>query len=386
MPALNDAHCHFFSTPFFAALGRQLKSVDAPPATRTITLAEGVTVKDLADKLDLRVKDVLARLLMKRLMLTINSTLDAETATAIAREFGAEVRLRGFGENPTNIDVLAAADERAPQDTTLERLGWDAPGTAEALADRWVSELDRAGVARAVMMASVPGDAESVAAAVKRHPRRLVGFFMVDPTQPEATTQTATALDSGGVQGVCLFPAMHRFAIHDDRVRILFDVAAARPGTVMFVHCGVLTVGVRKKLGLPSPFDIRYGNPLDLHAIAAAYPAVPVIIPHFGAGLFRETLMVADLCANVRLDTSSSNGWIKYHPGLTLGAVLQQALSVVGVDRLLFGSDSSFFPRGWVKEVFEHQSSALDEIGATKEAREKIFGGNFERLFPLDGM
>ena len=300
---MNDAHCHFFSTPFFAALGRQLKD----------------------------------------------------------------------------------ADERAPHETALAKLGWDAPGTAEALADRWVAELDRAGVARAALIASVPGDAGSVAAAVAHHPRRLVGFFMDDPTQPEAATRTATALDSGGLRGVCLFPAMHRFAIDDDRVRRLFDVAAARPGTVIFVHCGVLTVGVRKKLGLPSPFDIRRGNPLDLHAIAAAYPTVPIIIPHFGAGLFREALMVADLCANVWLDTSSSNGWIKYHPGLTLSAVFQQALSVVGADRLLFGSDSSFFPRGWVKDIFEQQSSALDKIGATAEEREKIFGGNFERLFPLDG-
>ena len=87
----------------------------------------------------------------------------------------------------------------------------------------------------------------------------------------------------------------------------------------MFVHCGVLSVGVRKKLGLPSPFDIRFGNPLDLHAVASSFPSVPVIIPHFGAGLFREALMVADLCPNVLLDTSSSNGWMKYaDPDLTL--------------------------------------------------------------------
>jgi len=54
----------------------------------------------------------------------------------------------------------------------------------------------------------------------------------------------------------------------------------------------------------------------------------------------------------------------------------------VGPDRLLFGSDSSFFPRGWVGEVFERQSSALAQIGASPEVREKIFGGNFDRLFP----
>jgi hypothetical protein len=120
---------------------------------------------------------------------------------------------------------------------------------------------------------------------------------------------------------------------------------------------------VRKKLGLPSPFDIRLGNPLDLHAIALSYPQMPIIIPHFGAGLFREALMVADLCPNVLLDTSSSNGWIKY-VGLSLPAVFRQALAVVGAERLLFGSDSSFFPRGWVGDVHAHQSAALDEIGA----------------------
>ena len=305
---MNDAHCHFFSTPFFAALGRQLKDADqgTPPGT---------------------------------------------TATA---------------------------------SVALARLGWEAPGTAEALADRWVGELDRAGVARAALIASVPGDARSVADAVARHPRRLVGLFMVDPTQPDAATQAAAALDAGGLRGVCLFPAMHRFAIHDDRVRRLFEVAAARPGTVVFVHCGVLTVGVRGRLGLPSPFEVRHGNPLDLQTVAAAFPMVPIIIPHFGAGLLREALMIADLCGNVLLDTSSSNGWIKYYGGsLTLSAVFRRALAVVGADRLLFGSDSSFFPRGWVSGVFEAQSSALDEMGAAPDVREKIFGGNFDRLFPL---
>jgi predicted TIM-barrel fold metal-dependent hydrolase len=289
MPAsLNDAHCHFFSTPFFAALGG---------------------------------------------------------------------------------------------DAAVAKLGWDAPGDAGALADRWVAELDRRGVSRATMIASVPGDAASVADAVARHPDRFVGFFMVDPTQPDAPAKAAAAIDSGGLRGICLFPAMHRFQIHDERARQMFDVAAARPGTAVFVHCGVLSVGVRKKLGLPSPFDIRFGNPLDLHAVALAYPQVPVIIPHFGAGLLREALMVADLCPNVLFDTSSSNGWIKYQAGLTLATVFRQTLAVIGPDRLLFGTDSSFFPRGWVADVYAQQSAALEEIGASAEVTAKIFGGNFDRLF-----
>src|SRR2546428_5740341 len=272
-------------------------------------------------------------------------------------------------------------------DAALAQLGWDPPGSTEALADHWVAELDRARVSRAALIASAPGDAASVETAVRRHPDRFVGFFMVDPTQPEAATIAADAIDRRGLRTICLFPAMHRFSIQDERVRRLFDVAAARPGTGVFVHCGVLSVGVRRKLGLPSPFDIRFGNPLDLHAVALAYPSVPVIVPHFGAGLFREALMVADLCPNVLLDTSSSNGWMKYErPDLTLAAVFKHALAVIGPDRILFGTDSSFFPRGWVAEVYERQSAALDEAGASGDVKEKIFGGNFERLFALNSV
>jgi predicted TIM-barrel fold metal-dependent hydrolase len=68
---------------------------------------------------------------------------------------------------------------------------------------------------------------------------------------------------------------------------------------------------------------------------------------------------------------------------MTLAGVFRQALAVVGPERLLFGTDSSFFPRGWVTGVYEQQSSALDEIGASADARGKIFGENFARVFPM---
>ena len=71
--------------------------------------------------------------------------------------------------------------QRGRNDTVealCRELQWDDPGTPDALADRWVQELDAHGVARSALIASVPGDEASVAAAVSRHPGRFVGFFM----------------------------------------------------------------------------------------------------------------------------------------------------------------------------------------------------------------
>ena len=268
-----------------------------------------------------------------------------------------------------------------PAVTVTERLGWQPPGTSQALADRWVEELDRHGVVRAALIASTPEDESSVAAAVTRHPGRFVGFFMLDPTREDAAARIERAVTDMRLRCVCLFPAMHRYRLDESRVLQIFESIAAHPGTAAFVHCGVLSVGVRKKLGLASRFDLRLGDPLAVQAVASAFPQVPIIIPHFGAGLFRETLMAADTARNIYIDTSSSNGWIRYHAALTLPDVFRRSLDVVGPDRLLFGTDSSFFPRGWQRGVFDLQKTALESIGADDTTQQKIFGGNFDKLF-----
>ena len=262
-------------------------------------------------------------------------------------------------------------------------LGWERPGSSQELAERWVQELDQSKASRAALIASIPGDEESVAVAVAQYPERFVGFFMVDPSQEGSTKRIQWAVSELGLRCICLFPAMHQFHLYEEKAVKVFETAAALKEAVVFVHCGMLSVGVRGKLGLPSRFAMRFSNPLDLHSVALSYPQLPVIIPHFGAGLFKEALMVADLCPNIYLDTSSSNSWIKYHHSLTLEDVLRQALQVVGPDRLLFGTDSSFFPRGWQHIVWETQVAALQKIGVDDPTQEKFFSGNFNRLFPL---
>lgn len=261
-----------------------------------------------------------------------------------------------------------------------KQLGWAPPGTPEVLADRWVQELDTYHVHRAALMASVPGDEESVSIATHRHPDRLIGLSMVDPTQPDTPARLARLFGEFNFRCACLFPAMHGYRLDSEVVEPLF-AAAANANAALFVHCGVLSVGARRRLGLQTPVDIRLGDPLAVVPVASRYPTVPVIIPHFGAGFFREALMAADVCPSLHLDTSSSNRWIDYSPGLTLRAVFSQSLHVLGPDRLLFGTDSSFFPRGWQQGVYEDQLSILEDLAVGDEARLQILGGNFDRVF-----
>jgi uncharacterized protein len=267
----------------------------------------------------------------------------------------------------------------------IASLGWDVPDSVETLGARWVKELDTYRIDKAALIASLPGDADAVAKAVALNSSRFVGFFMLDPTREDAIAYASRALDEG-LRTICLFPAMHHYQLYDERVAQVFELAAGRRGgtvdsIAVFVHCGMLSVGVRKKLNLPSRYEMRFGNPLDLHGMALRFPGVPIVIPHFGAGMLREALMLADCCPNVYLDTSSSNSWIKYVPGLTIEQVFKTALDVAGPERLIFGTDSSFFPRGWQRVIYDQQRTALNAIGVGEAVQKKIFGENFARLF-----
>ncbi|HXZ40153.1 MAG TPA: translation initiation factor IF-2 [Terriglobales bacterium] len=104
-------------------------SNEPQPITRSITIAEGISVKDLAEKLGIRAKDLIARLLARGVFATINQTLDAELASEMARFFGAETNVISFEEQAakevaeTGVGEEGGASEAVPRPPVVTIMG-----------------------------------------------------------------------------------------------------------------------------------------------------------------------------------------------------------------------------------------------------------------------
>jgi len=91
------------------------------PITRNITITEGISVKDLAEKLGVRAKDLIARLLGRGVFATINQTLDSELASEMARFFGADTNVISFEEQAQKDVADSAAGEEGAATESIPR-------------------------------------------------------------------------------------------------------------------------------------------------------------------------------------------------------------------------------------------------------------------------
>ena len=82
--------------------GGMQMSREPMPITKTITVTEGISVKDLAEKLDVRGKDLIAVLLMKGVLVTVNQSLEGELVKDVARQFGADAQVISVEEQLEN--------------------------------------------------------------------------------------------------------------------------------------------------------------------------------------------------------------------------------------------------------------------------------------------
>ncbi|MDE3201114.1 MAG: translation initiation factor IF-2 [Acidobacteriota bacterium] len=85
--------------------------MEPQPITREITVTEGISVKDLAEKLEIRAKDLIATLLMRGVFVTVNQSLDAEMVKDVASRFGVGANVISYEEELENQAIEDALDD-----------------------------------------------------------------------------------------------------------------------------------------------------------------------------------------------------------------------------------------------------------------------------------
>ncbi len=240
---------------------------------------------------------------------------------------------------------------------------------------RWIGELDRNDVERAVTFASMPGEAATVLESCAASAGRLIPYLMCDPSSQQGLEAATDGL-RGGFKGILLFPAIHHFDPADASLDGLYEAAATHRAPVV-IHCGILQIKLRDLVGTRPRYDLRHAQPLAVIAAAERHRQTTFVLPHFGGGFFREALIAGAQSPNVFVDTSSSNSWRSAQPAeLELKDVFARTLAVFGAERIFFGTDSSVFPRGWRRDLYEEQKRALDALGTSESEQNLILGEN----------
>jgi hypothetical protein len=203
-----------------------------------------------------------------------------------------------------------------------------------------------------------------IMAAVRRHPDRLRGFCCVDPFLPEASAEVERCL-TAGLSGVGEL-AFYRSGIDDPCIECLAPIMdlCRRYAVPVMVHTNE-PVGHRYPGKTPNTL-------VQIYHLAKAYPDNPLILAHWGGGIFFYRLLkreVREALKNVYYDTAAS-------PFLYDPAVYRLAVELAGSEKILFGTDFPLLKPGrYYREI---EASGLDAA-----QRRRVLGGNAAALLGL---
>jgi predicted TIM-barrel fold metal-dependent hydrolase len=245
---------------------------------------------------------------------------------------------------------------------------------AEVQVQRWSEELDKYEIEAAVFVTG--GGNDTLGQALAKHRDRLFGFAHHEPFGAGAGDELRRCVQEYGFKGYKTLAPAHDRPIGDRATWPLWE-ACAELDVPALIHFGPLGAGGGTMAG-PNI------SPLALHDVAKAFPDVNFVIPHFGCGYVRELLHLCWGCGNIYVDTSSSQQWARWMPGeLTQKDLFHKYLETIGPGRLIFGTDSSWFPLGFVENYLENQIRDCRYLGVNDHDMRLIFHDNAARLLKL---
>jgi hypothetical protein len=267
------------------------------------------------------------------------------------------------------IDAEKARWERA----------WRFPAPVEVSLEEgerlWVEEVGRRDYLKKVVFVTT-GSNDFCSALVKRHPGQFAGYAHHDPLLVDAAARLERAVKEGGLRGYKLLAPKIDRRLDDRSLDPLWDCAQSL-AIPLLMHFGIMGGAG----GIASHINI---NPLAIHDVAKRFPRLTIIVPHFGCGYVFETLNLCWACPNVMIDTSGSNQWMRWMPWeVTLETLFRKYGETIGASRILFGTDSSWFPRGFTAAYLDVQVRAMVDVGYTEDELDAVLYRNAATLLGI---
>ncbi len=275
---------------------------------------------------------------------------------------------------PHSLRMPISPRPRSTRGAAAPSGGGTEPGGPEETADRWAAEVDRYGLERVVVVTG--GGNATLAGLVARHPGKLVGLAHHSLLDPDPAGELKRALDEFGLRGYKVIATGQDFDLDDPAFEAVWSLLEERAAPLL-IHFGFLGLGGG---WMTHPNQ----NPLAIAGVAHRHPGLPIVIPHFGSGYWEEVLRLCWGCPNVFVDSSGSNQWVRWLPyRLDLEDLFRKAYETIGPGRLIFGTDSSWFPRGFCFRYLQEQMRVCRQIGMGEQDIQAVFAGNAARLLGL---
>ncbi len=267
-------------------------------------------------------------------------------------------------------DLKERRDELIREDQCLGALFSD-PAAKMATAEELIASMDSDGidvsVATNMGWSSLELCRETndyLMESVARYPDRLVGFGMIDPRWEDAPAEIERCAD-GGLRGIGeLMPHLQGYDLGDKDLMQPVVEATEKHNMIILTHSSEPVGHV-----YPGKGNV---HPEMLYRFITNFPRQRIVCAHWGGGLPFYALMpeVGRAFENVWFDTAASPFLYKYD-------IFPRAVEIVGVEKILFGSD---FPLITQKRII----TGLDErTSLSEEVKERILGGNASALLGL---